>query len=134
MSDTNFVMLEGRLVRDPIIRNNGTPWAFFTVASNNRYPGKEEETAFVLCKCFDGWANALVGHTKGEMVLVRGRLRTEAWGKDDAKEQRLVLVCEYVKVIVPAARTAGQMAGVHVPGNGGPADANGASDPKMPPF
>ena len=81
MSNLNVTVLMGRLVRDPIVRNNGSKMGFFYIASNRRYRDKaevaQEETAFVACKCFGGWTDALARHQKGDMVMVEGRLRTE---------------------------------------------------------
>ena len=55
MSNLNVTVLMGRLVRAPIIRNNGSKMGFFYIASNRRYRDKaevaQEETAFVACKC-----------------------------------------------------------------------------------
>jgi hypothetical protein len=83
MSNLNVTVLMGRLVRAPIIRNNGSKMGFFYIASNRRYRDKaevaQEETAFVACKCFGGWTDALARHQKGDMVMVEGRLRTETW-------------------------------------------------------
>jgi len=81
MSNLNVTVLMGRLVRAPVIRNNGSKMGFFYIASNRRYRDKaevaQEETAFVACKCIGGWTDALARHQKGDMVMVEGRLRTE---------------------------------------------------------
>ena len=42
MSNLNVTVLMGRLVRDPIIRNNGSKMGFFYIASNRRYRDKAE--------------------------------------------------------------------------------------------
>lgn len=107
---------------------------FFTVTANPRYQDRPPETAFLACKCFGNWTKALDGHKKGDTVRVWGRLRTETWGKKDAPQPQLVLVCESVQFMVLSAWNEPQMAGGPPPDNGeSPAD-NGASDPKMPPF
>ena len=107
MSDLNQVTLTGRLVRDPIIRrgDSGTPWGFVTVASNSRYKDKGgaliEEVAFVACKSFGRWAEALAQHRKGDMVIVTGRLKTDSWEKDGRTQSQLTLVCDSLRFVMP---------------------------------
>jgi len=95
MSDLNHVVITGRLVRDPSISGNGSKSAFFRIAANRRYrtktDSKQQETAYLNCKAFGGWADALVDGKQGDMVLVEGRLRTEEWASD-AGTVRLELV------------------------------------------
>jgi single stranded DNA-binding protein len=108
MSNLNVTVLMGRLVRDPIIRNNGSKMGFFYIASNHRYRDKaevaQEETAFVACKCFGGWTDALARHQKGDMVMVEGRLRTETWNNEGTSRSQLILVCDSVQFVVPEPR------------------------------
>ena len=84
MSNLNVTVLMGRLVRAPVVRNNGTRMGFFSLACDRRYRDKsdvlQEETAFVGCKCFGAWADGLARHKKENTVIVEGRLRTETWG------------------------------------------------------
>jgi single stranded DNA-binding protein len=108
MSNLNITVLMGRLVRAPIIRNNGSKMGFFYIASNRRYRDKaevaQEETAFVACKCFGGWTDALARHQKGDMVMVEGRLRTETWNNEGTSRSQLILVCDSVQFVVPEPR------------------------------
>lgn len=101
MSDINIVVLLGRLVRDPLVRNNGKKMATFCLASNRRYRDKsntvQEETAFVACKCFGGWTDQIVGRKKGDTIIVEGRLRTENWTDEGTSRSQLVLVCDSVR-------------------------------------
>ena len=105
MSDINTTTLTGRLVRTPILRhvNNGRLMGLFTLASNQRYKDKngimQEETAFVPCKVFGGWAEPLANHDKGDMAVVTGRLKTEKWEKDGTTRYELLLVCEALHFI-----------------------------------
>ncbi len=112
MSNLNVTVLMGRLVRAPIIRNNGSKMGFFSIASNRHYRDKtdvfQEETAFVPCKCFGGWTDALARHQKGDMVMVEGRLRTETWNNDGASRSQLILVCDSVQFVVPEPRPQNQ--------------------------
>lgn len=103
MSDMNIVVLTGRLVRDPLTRNNGTQMAMFTLASNRRCRDKsdaaQEETAFVSCRCFGAWTDAIVGRKKGDAIIVEGRLRTEKWTAEGTLRSQLVPVCDSVRSI-----------------------------------
>ncbi len=108
MADLNITVLSGRLVREPLTRNNGSRMSFFTVAANRRYRDKsdnwQEETAFVACKCFGGWAETVARHGKGDMLIAAGRLRTESWGDDSTTRSQLVLVCDSVQFVTPELR------------------------------
>jgi single stranded DNA-binding protein len=108
MSNLNVTVLMGRLVRAPVIRNNSSKMGFFYIASNRRYRDKsdvfQEETAFVGCKCFGAWTDALARHQKGDMVMVEGRLRTETWNDGSTSRSQLILVCDSVQFVVPEPR------------------------------
>ena len=107
MSDLNHVTLTGRLVRDPELRrgDSGNLWGVFTLASNYHFKDKagelQEEAAFVDCKTFARWAEALAKHKKGDMALVAGRLKTESWEKDGRKQSKLLVICDSVRFVVP---------------------------------
>ena len=96
MSDLNVTTVMGRLVRDPKLKNGRSRMAFFTIASNQRYRDDagvlQEETAFVACKVFGAWCDALTDRHQGDTLLVSGRLRTESWEKDGAKRTQLLLI------------------------------------------
>ena len=104
MNDTNQCMFSGRLVREPVIHTgkNGT-CAHFTIAVNRRWTDKsgnpQNETAFLICKAFNGWSRSLSGKPKGTPILVTGRLRTESWTQDDTTRCQLTVVCESVQVL-----------------------------------
>jgi single stranded DNA-binding protein len=108
MADLNITVMSGRLVRDPVVRNNGSKMAFFTIASNRRYRDKsdawQEETAFVPCKSFGWWAEAAARHAKGDTLIVEGRWRTETWSDDGTTRSQLVLVVDSVQFFTPEPR------------------------------
>jgi single-strand DNA-binding protein len=109
MGDLNNVVITGRLVRDPVIRNasTGSTMGIFSIASNHCYKDKgggfQEEVAFLPCVIFGRWTDALSRHLKGEMVLVSGRLRTESWEQDGEHRTQLGLVCDSLKFFAPPA-------------------------------
>ena len=138
MADLNITVLSGRLVRDPITRNNGSRMSFFTIAANRRYRDKsdvwQEETAFVACKSFGGWADTVARHGKGDMLIAEGRLRTESWETDGTTRSQLVLVCDSVQFVTPEPRaqsTAPSSSGAE---NNPVALPNGGPSRDAPPF
>ena len=59
---------------------------------------KQQETAYLNCKAFGGWADALVDGKQGNTVLVEGRLRTEEWASDGGTVRlELVLVVNSIR-------------------------------------
>ena len=105
MSDINITIVTGRLVRDPDVRRaaTGLAWGTFALAANHRVKPKNgeprEETAFIPCKTFAGWAESLQRHKKGDMAIATGRLVTEKWEKDGETRTSLVLVCDSLRFI-----------------------------------
>ena len=105
MSDINITIVTGRLVRDPDVRRaaTGLAWGTFALAANHRVKPKNgearEETAFIPCKAFGGWAESLQRHQKGDMAIATGRLVTEKWEKDGETRTTLVLVCDSLRFI-----------------------------------
>jgi single-stranded DNA-binding protein len=95
--------LTGRLVSRPHHDENENGVALFIIASNHRYRDKrgniQQETLFLPCKAFGGWARALDGRQKGEMLLLSGRLRSECWEQDGETQKGPVLVCDSVRCI-----------------------------------
>lgn len=110
MSNINNITLSGRLVREPQVRagSNGSQYGMFTVAVNHRWTDRsgnmQTETAFVPCRCFGPWVDSLKGKTKGDTILVTGRLRTETYDKDGSRVSQLGLVCATVHAVAPRAR------------------------------
>lgn len=89
----NSVVIQGRLARDPEIKNtqSGIAVANFTVCWSDRY--KETETKlFVFCRAWRGTAEFIEKYfKKGQEIAVEGRLITEEWEKDGEKKSRVVL-------------------------------------------
>jgi single-strand DNA-binding protein len=104
MNNLNSVLLEGNLVRDPVLKQTtaGAMVCTFTIASNRylkRDGGFEKETAYVdaeawgkLAECCDN-----LGH-KGRGVRVVGRLKQDRWtGNDGVNHSRLIIAAEHVE-------------------------------------
>lgn len=139
--DTNIVILEGNLVRDPELRYTqaGKAVARITVANNNDYNGKEN-TSFIDCTAWGKTAENVSKYlTKGSKVLVEGRLEIQTYdNKDGQRVYRANVVARAVKFLSPAN---GQKRDGNETGSTGgantqqtthsapPADSNFAADP-----
>ena len=84
----NKVILMGRLVRDPELRNTpaGVSVASFTLAVDRAYvaQGEERQTDFINIVAWRNTADFVAKYfTKGQLVAISGRLQVRSW--DDAK-------------------------------------------------
>ena len=105
MSDVNQYTMVGRLVRDPLVKTgDNANFALFTLASNHRYKDRQGnqqmDVAFVACKVFGQWVEAIRGSKKGDMFMVTGRFRTETWGQNSEQRQQLTLLCGSIHAVV----------------------------------
>lgn len=77
----NHTILQGRLTRDPELRNtqSGTPVCSFTVAWSEKY--KETETQLFLdCTAWRGTGEMVSKYfSKGKEIIVEGKLSTRKW-------------------------------------------------------
>jgi single-strand DNA-binding protein len=92
----NKIILIGNLTRDPQLSYlpSQTPVVEFGIAVNRRWRGangeQREEVCFVDCRCYGKQAETFNQHmTKGQNVLVEGRLQFDTWeGQDGQKRSR----------------------------------------------
>jgi len=104
MNNLNSVLIEGNMVRDPLIRATpkGTQVCNFSIASNRFYrhdSNLEKETGFFEVEAWGKLANAcsLQGR-KGRGVRVVGRLKQERWtGVDGKNHNKVAIVAEHVE-------------------------------------
>lgn len=97
-------MIEGNLVRDPLLRSTakGTPVCTFSLASNRFYKqdtGFEREVSFFEVETWAKLAESChnLGH-KGRGVRVVGRLKQERWqGTDGKPRAKIVIIAEHVE-------------------------------------
>lgn len=93
----NRVILQGRLVRDIELKEvGGFQMTEFTVAWSEKY--KDTETkCFLRCKAWRSTAEFLSKFfSKGQELIVEGRMVTEEWEKDGQKQSRSI--CNVEKV------------------------------------
>lgn len=92
----NKFILQGRLTADPEIRQtqSGVSCANFTVAWSEKY--KEVETkCFQRCKAWRATADFIGKYfTKGQEIIVVGKMVTEQWEKDGQKQSAQVLTVD----------------------------------------
>ncbi|MCX7655934.1 MAG: single-stranded DNA-binding protein [Treponemataceae bacterium] len=104
MNPLNSILIEGNLVRDPLLKTTpkGTPVCTFSLASNRYYKqesGFEKEVSFFNVEAWSKLAETCynLGH-KGRGVRVVGRLKQERWlGSDGKPYSRVSIVAEHVE-------------------------------------
>jgi single-strand DNA-binding protein len=104
MNNLNSVLIEGNMVRDPLIRSTpkGTQVCHFSIASNRLYrldSGFEKEVSFFD---IEAWGKLAVACTnqgqKGRGVRVVGRLKQDRWtGSDGKSHNKVAIVAEHVE-------------------------------------
>ena len=104
MNNLNSILIEGNLVRDPLLRSTpkGTQVCTFTLASNRFYKQDavmEKEVGFFDVETFARLADNCynLGH-KGRGVRVVGRLKQDRWHDADGKARsKICIVAEHVE-------------------------------------
>ncbi len=104
MNSLNSILIEGNVVRDPVIRETprGTPVCAFSIASNRFYKQDEEyeqETSFFDVESWSKLAEACGKNClKGRGVRVVGRLKQDRWtGADGKNYSKIKVVAEHVE-------------------------------------
>ena len=90
----NLVLLIGRLVNEPELVKTETGKKVLTirlaVQRNFKNPDGIYEADFIRCKLWDGIAERTCEYChKGDLIAVRGQLRTESY-EDDKKEKKYI--------------------------------------------
>ena len=84
----NKILLQGRLTKDPEIRltSKNDKVARFTIAVDRDF--NREETDFINCVAFKATAAFIESYfTKGEMILVAGRLQMQQYTAKDGSNR-----------------------------------------------
>ena len=141
MANFNRVILVGNLTRDPEIRYtpSGTAVADFGLAVNRRWRSQDgddrEEVCFVDITAWGRQGEVISEHlSKGDPVLIEGRLRMDTWqGQDGQKRTKHKVVVENFQFL--GRRSAGEgSSGRPIPARGGPkaAPPPGPGEPPEP--
>jgi single-strand DNA-binding protein len=104
MNNLNSILIEGNLVRDPLLRSTpkGTQICTLSLASNRYYKqetGFEKEVSFFDVETWARLAEACYSKgKKGRGVRVVGRLKQDRWtGPDGKSHSRVTIVAEHVE-------------------------------------
>ena len=104
MNNLNSVLIEGNMVRDPLMRSTskGTSVCNFTIASNRFYKqdtNYEKEVGFFDVETWGKLADACSSlGKKGRGVRVVGRLKQDRWtGNDGKNHNKIAIVAEHVE-------------------------------------
>ena len=104
MNNLNSVLIEGNMVRDPLVRSTpkGTQVCNFSIASNRFYKQDsnfEKETGFFEVEAWGKLVEPCVNQgRKGRGVRVVGRLKQDRWtGIDGKNHYKVTIVAEHVE-------------------------------------
>jgi len=104
MNNLNSVLIEGNMVRDPLVRSTpkGTQVCHFSIASNRFFrqdSSLEKETGFFDVEAWGKLANTCSSQgRKGRGVRVVGRLKQDRWtGSDGKNHNKVAIVAEHVE-------------------------------------
>ena len=104
MNNLNSILIEGNLVRDPLLRSTpkGTQVCTMSLASNRYYKqesGYEKEVSFFDVETWSRLAEACYAKgRKGRGIRVVGRLKQDRWSGPDGKpHSRITIVAEHVE-------------------------------------
>jgi len=104
MNNLNSILIEGNLVRDPLLRSTpkGTQICSMSIASNRYYKqetGFEKEVSFFDVESWARLAEACYAKgKKGRGVRIVGRLKQDRWNDPDGKpKSRVTIVAEHVE-------------------------------------
>ncbi len=116
MTSFNKVILLGNLTRDPEIRYtpNGTAVANFAIAVNRKYKSGDEtkeEVSYIDIVVFGKSAENCGQYlTKGQGVLIEGRLQQRRWETDDGQKRSKVEVATQFVTFMPKRNGHGSQA------------------------
>jgi single-strand DNA-binding protein len=104
MNNLNSILIEGNLVKDPLLRTTvkGTSVCTFSLASNRYFKqdsGFEQEVGFFEVETWAKLAERCYNlGRKGRGVRVVGRLKQDRWtGQDGKAHSRIMIVAEHVE-------------------------------------
>jgi single-strand DNA-binding protein len=104
MTNLNSILIEGNLVRDPLLRSTpkGTSLCTFTLASNRFFKqdsGMEREVSYFDVETWAKLADYCHSQgRKGRGVRIVGRLKQDRWNSPDGKlHSRVAIVAEHVE-------------------------------------
>ncbi len=127
----NHAVIMGRLTRDPEVRStqSGKAVARYTLAVDRRTSG-DQAADFIPCVAFDRAAEFAQRYfTKGQRVLVSGRIQTDSYTN---REGQRVNTTEVIVMTQEFADSKGQAAPAPKADEGGFVAADPVDDPGLP--
>jgi single-strand DNA-binding protein len=104
MNNLNSILIEGNLVRDPLLRSTpkGTQVCTMSLASNRYYKqdiGFEKEVSFFDVESWSRLAESCYAKgKKGRGIRVVGRLKQDRWtGSDGKQHSKITIIAEHVE-------------------------------------
>ena len=112
----NQVILIGNIGRDPELKttSKGETMASFTLATSNGYFDKQAKKWNDLpsdwhnIRCFGAVAEQLHDYSKGQRVLVTGKLKTDQYEKDGEKKSFTYVNIESIALYIKPKKGEGQ--------------------------
>lgn len=106
----NTVMLIGRLTADPEVNKgeNGKNVSHITLAVQRSYknPDGIYEADFIRCTLWDQLATRISEYChKGDLISVRGQLKTSVFNKDDEKRYSTEIIVERLVFLSSSNKT-----------------------------
>lgn len=115
--NTNVVVIEGNLTREPEIKDAGkTQVASFGIAVSNRYfdrdsnEWKDRDPSFYDISAWGWLAERTMGLTKGDAVIVVGGLKFDSWEKDGNKRNKVTVTASAIGRQLPKVEKNGNKA------------------------
>ena len=102
----NIVVISGRLVRDPELKDvNGQDVTNFTLAHNRKHKVQgeiKEEVSFFDCVAWKQTAKLICEHLgKGSPCIIAGRLLQQSYEKDGQKVSRVKIIVNTIQFTGP---------------------------------
>lgn len=103
----NFVILVGRIARDPDLRRtgNGNAITNFTLAISE----SKENTNFIDCRAFKQNAENLANYKrKGDLIAVSGKIKKDVWRDQNGTTQsRTYVIANFIEYLANAKANEG---------------------------
>ena len=113
MASLNSVTLMGNLTRDPESRDVGDSTVCnFGLAMNRKYKSKsgemKEDATFIDIEAWGRTAELCAQYlSKGQSVLIEGRLKADSWEKDGEKRTKVLVNAMNVQFLTPKSQSDG---------------------------
>lgn len=101
MTDTNVVVMSGRVTRDTDLKytKSGTAISSVSLAVNRKYKDTEE-VSFIEFEVWGKTAESITKYlTKGQQVIITGELKQDRWEQDGQKRSKISVTARMIQLI-----------------------------------